>query len=62
MAPIYAAPGRLRWGGRQVGLASLAAVTDEPEIGVTAAGHDPTVTSVESEHLGLWLALRSGNP
>lgn len=40
----------------------MAAVTDEPEIGVTAAGHDPTVTSVESEHLGLWLALRSGNP
>ncbi|MEZ5454811.1 MAG: SOS response-associated peptidase family protein [Lysobacteraceae bacterium] len=40
-------------------LCSFAAITDEPEPEVAAAGHDRTVVNLKPEHLDAWLAPES---
>lgn len=34
---------------------SFAAITDEPEPEVAAAGHDRTIINIKPEHVGAWL-------
>jgi putative SOS response-associated peptidase YedK len=36
-------------------LYSFAAITDEPELEVAAAGHDRTVINIKPEHVYAWL-------
>lgn len=41
--------------GKEPDLWSFAAITDEPEPEVAAAGHDRTVINIKPEHVGAWL-------
>ena len=38
-----------------IGLMSFAAITDDPEPEVAAAGHDRTIINIKPEHVGAWL-------
>src|SRR3546814_5298540 len=48
------------WGGDGEELLSFAAITDEPEPEVAAAGHDRTIINIKPEHVDAWLA--GGDP
>lgn len=41
--------------GKEPDLLSFAAITDEPEPEVAAAGHDRTIINIKPEHIGEWL-------
>lgn len=41
--------------GKAPDLLSFAAITDDPEPEVAAAGHDRTIINIKPEHLGAWL-------
>jgi putative SOS response-associated peptidase YedK len=43
------------WSGDGEELLSFAAITDEPEPEVAAAGHDRTIINIKPEHLDAWL-------
>ncbi len=42
-------------------LISFAAITDEPEPEVTAAGHDRTIINIKPEHVDAWLDPEPGD-
>lgn len=42
--------------GKEPDLLSFAAITDEPEPEVAAAGHDRTIINIKPEHIGAWLS------
>lgn len=44
------------WSGDGQELLSFAAITDEPEPEVAAAGHDRTIINIKPEHVDAWLA------
>ena len=44
-----------RWDGPGETLLSFAAITDEPEPEVAAAGHDRTIVTIRPEHIDAWL-------
>ncbi|KGM54195.1 hypothetical protein N799_09960 [Lysobacter arseniciresistens ZS79] len=44
-----------RWGAGDDDLLSFAAITDDPEPEVAAAGHDRTIINLKPEHLDAWL-------
>lgn len=44
-----------KWSGDGEELLSVAAITDEPEPEVAAAGHDRTIINIKPEHLDAWL-------
>jgi len=44
-----------RWEGPGETLLSFAAITDEPEPEVAAAGHDRTIVNIRPEHIDAWL-------
>jgi putative SOS response-associated peptidase YedK len=48
------------WSGDGEDLLSFAAITDEPEPEVAAAGHDRTIINIKPEHVDAWLA--GGDP
>lgn len=53
-----------RWSdpkGREPELLSFAAITDEPEPEVAAAGHDRTIVNIKPEHLDAWLNPNPGD-
>src|SRR5690606_5001490 len=53
-----------RWSdpkGQAPELLSFAAITDEPEPEVAAAGHDRTVINIREEHVDAWLNPQAGN-
>jgi len=52
-----------RWEGAadEPDLLSFAAITDEPEPEVAAAGHDRTIINIKPEHLDAWLNPEPGN-
>ncbi len=41
--------------GKEPDLLSFAAITDDPEPEVAAAGHDRTIINIKSEHVDAWL-------
>ncbi len=41
--------------GKEPDLLSFAAITDDPEPEVAAAGHDRTIINIKPEHIGAWL-------
>ncbi len=41
--------------GKEPGLLSFAAITDDPEPEVAAAGHDRTIINIKPEHVDAWL-------
>jgi len=47
--------------GKEPDLISFAAITDEPEPEVAAAGHDRTIINIKPEHLDAWLNPEPGN-
>lgn len=47
--------------GQEPGLLSFAAITDEPEAEVAAAGHDRTIINIKPEHIDGWLNPQAGN-
>jgi len=47
--------------GVEPDLLSFAAVTDDPEPEVAAAGHDRTIINIKPEHVDAWLSPDSGN-
>jgi putative SOS response-associated peptidase YedK len=47
--------------GKEPDLLSFAAITDEPEPEVAAAGHDRTIINIKPEHLDAWLNPELGN-
>jgi len=47
--------------GKEPDLLSFAAITDEPEPEVAAAGHDRTIINIKPEHLDAWLDPEPGN-
>jgi len=47
--------------GQEPDLLSFAAITDEPEPEVAAAGHDRTIINIKPEHLDAWLNPEPGN-
>ena len=57
-SPMYVACLWSRWSdpkGAEPDLLSFAAITDEPEPEVAAAGHDRTIVNLKPEHLDAWL-------
>lgn len=50
-----------RWEGQGETLLSFAAITDEPEPEVAAAGHDRTIINIKPEHIDAWLRPEPGN-
>src|SRR5690606_12298911 len=48
------------WSGEGGELLSFAAITDDPEPEVAAAGHDRTIINIKPEHMDAWLA--GGDP
>ena len=57
-SPMYVACLWSRWSdpkGVEPDLLSFAAITDEPEPEVAAAGHDRTIVNLKPEHLDAWL-------
>jgi len=56
--PMYIACLWSEWtdpAGREPDLLSFAAITDDPEPEVAAAGHDRTIINLKPEHLDAWL-------
>ena len=56
--PMYVACLWSRWTdpkGEETDLLSFAAITDEPEPEVAAAGHDRTIINIKPEHIDAWL-------
>ena len=49
------------WTGEGEGLLSYAAITDEPEPEVAAAGHDRTIINIREEHIDAWLNPEAAN-
>ena len=47
--------------GKEPDLLSFAAITDEPEPEVAAAGHDRTIINIKPEHVDAWLSPDPGN-
>lgn len=47
--------------GQEPDLLSFAAITDEPEPEVAAAGHDRTIINIKPEHLDAWLSPTPGD-
>lgn len=47
--------------GKEPDLLSFAAITDEPEPEVAAAGHDRTIINIKPEHIDAWLNPEPGN-
>ena len=47
--------------GKEPDLLSFAAITDEPEPEVAAAGHDRTIINIKPEHVDAWLNPEPGN-
>ena len=47
--------------GKEPDLISFAAITDDPEPEVAAAGHDRTIINIKPEHLDAWLNPEPGN-
>jgi putative SOS response-associated peptidase YedK len=47
--------------GKEPDLLSFAAITDEPEPEVAAAGHDRTIINIKREHVDAWLNPEPGN-
>ena len=47
--------------GKEPDLLSFAAITDEPEPEVAAAGHDRTIINIKPDHLDAWLSPEPGN-
>ena len=47
--------------GKEPDLLSFAAITDEPEPEVAAAGHDRTIINIKPEHVDAWLNPDRGN-
>ena len=47
--------------GREPALPSFAAITDEPEPEVAAAGHDRTIINIRAEHIDAWLNPQPGD-
>ncbi|SKA14665.1 SOS response-associated peptidase family protein [Novilysobacter spongiicola] len=47
--------------GEEPDLWSFAAITDEPEEEVAAAGHDRTIINIKPEHIDAWLNPEQGN-
>lgn len=50
-----------RWGSGDDELLSFAAITDEPEPEVAAAGHDRTIINIKPEHVDAWLNPAADN-
>ena len=53
-----------RWtdpAGKEPDLLSFAAITDEPEAEVAAAGHDRTIINIKPEHVDAWLNPDAGD-
>ena len=48
--------------GKEPPLLSFAAITDDPEPEVAAAGHDRTIINIKPEHLDAWLEPVPGRP
>ena len=46
--------------GQEPGLLSFAAITDDPEPEVAAAGHDRTIINIKHEHIDAWLNPEAG--
>lgn len=46
--------------GHEPGLLSFAAITDDPEPEVAAAGHDRTIINIKHEHIDAWLNPEAG--
>ena len=62
--PMYVACLWSRWvdpKGQEPDLLSFAAITDEPEAEVAAAGHDRTIINIKPEHIDAWLNPRPGD-
>lgn len=62
--PMYVACLWSRWidpKGQEPDLLSFAAITDEPEAEVAAAGHDRTIINLKPEHVDAWLSPEPGN-
>jgi putative SOS response-associated peptidase YedK len=56
--PMYIACLWSHWtdpAGKEPDLLSFAAITDEPEPEVAAAGHDRTIINIKPEHIAAWL-------
>ncbi len=47
--------------GQEPDLLSFAAITDEPEPEVAAAGHDRTIINIKPEHIDAWLNPKPGD-
>jgi len=47
--------------GKEPDLLSFAAITDDPEAEVAAAGHDRTIINIKPEHVDAWLNPEPGN-
>lgn len=63
--PMYVACLWSRWTdptGQLPELLSFAAITDEPEPEVAAAGHDRTIINIKREHIDAWLNPDPANP
>ncbi len=57
-SPLYIACLWSRWkdpAGKEPDLLSFAAITDDPEPEVAAAGHDRTIINIKPEHVDAWL-------
>lgn len=62
--PMYVACLVSRWSdpnGAEQDLWSFAAITDEPEPEVAAAGHDRTIINLREQHIDAWLNPEPGN-
>ena len=62
--PMYVACLVSRWSdpnGAEPELWSFAAITDEPEPEVAAAGHDRTIINLREQHIDAWLNPEPGN-
>jgi len=62
--PMYVACLVSRWSdpkGADPDLWSFAAITDEPEPEVAAAGHDRTIINLREQHIEAWLNPETGN-
>lgn len=49
-----------RWSAGDHELLSFAAITDDPEPEVAAAGHDRTIINIKPEHVDAWLNPKAG--
>lgn len=59
--PMFIACLWSHWKGEGEDLLSYAAITDDPEPEVAAAGHDRTIINIEPEHIDAWLNPHAGS-